>query len=87
VLCHSGITFVTFSCKEANSGDTLYRGSKSLQLMNRVLKNKLIAMLRFDFLPTSTTKQVINHSYYSLSYRREVRAGRMGLLTFFKKDV
>ena len=65
------ITLCVFSCKEANSGDTYYIEAQNHTVDESGIKKQINSNADFDFLPTSTTKQVINHSYYSLSYKEE----------------
>lgn len=41
----------------------------------------------FDFLPTSTTKQIVNHNYYSLSYSEKDEQPEWVAYTLRKKDI
>ena len=51
--------FAFFGCKnESSTNENIFETSISEQINKE----------NFDFYPTSTTNQVINHNYYSLSY-------------------
>lgn len=60
------VLFVSISCKDNYvSNDTGYDSSTEKTALIKINWNE------FDFYPTSTTGQIINHNYYTLSYNEE----------------
>ncbi len=57
--------FTIVSCKKAS-----FNENKS-SLNNPVLNRNQTLKTGFDFLPTSTTNQIVNHEFYSLSYNEK----------------
>jgi hypothetical protein len=49
--------------------NTIDKVTEQANVRNDVVEDKR----SFDLLPTSTTKQIINHTYYSLSYDEGIR--------------
>ena len=60
------ISFQISSCKEKS-----FEKSTEMNFQKNEISNNNINDANFDFLPTSTTNQIIKHEYYTLSYNEK----------------
>lgn len=69
VSCNNkqGIESITVTETSANSS----LGYNKSKIKNEVEENESKSNVNFDFLPTSTTNQIVKHRYYTLSYNEK----------------
>ena len=74
ILLLSFASFYSCNKKQSNDNDTTIQTEKSFEggrVNTDDYNDTAMTGGNFDFLPTSTTNQIVNHSYYTLSYNEE----------------
>jgi endonuclease G len=79
------LAFFGMSCKKGSSDDDFLKDFQNQNINVPLKKAEIENDVEFDFLPESTTKQVIKHSYFCLSYKEESEQAEW-VAYFLRKD-
>lgn len=69
VSCNNKQGIESISVTETSANSSL--GYNKSKIKNEVEENESKSNVNFDFLPTSTTNQIVKHRYYTLSYNEK----------------